>query len=74
MKTWIVLGTIFILVLTIGIFVSADLTNDKMETTNSGTCDSGSCPYASSGGCSEENNCGISTCGAVKGGSCGCGR
>ena len=34
------------------------------------TCGSSSCD----GGCTAESNCGVASCGAVSGGSCGCGR
>ena len=77
MKTWMILGVVVVLVLVAGIFVSANLSNDQennQEDITSGTCDSGSCPNAATGGCGVGDNCGLSTCGATRGSSCGCGR
>lgn len=77
MKTWIILGAVLVLVIGATIFVSADVfSNDQEETkTTSTTCTSGNCPYANSGGCTAESNCGLSGCSAGQGtGSCGCGR
>lgn len=46
--------------------------------TQAGACpyaDSGveGCPYAGQGGCIQGSNCGLNTCAAKYGGSCGCG-
>ncbi|MCA9487738.1 MAG: hypothetical protein KC516_02140 [Nanoarchaeota archaeon] len=73
MKTWIVLGTIFVLVLAAGIFVSANGFQSNQEQTDT-VCEPGSCPYAATGGCTANNNCGLAGCQAAAGGSCGCGR
>jgi len=64
----LVLGIVGLL-LVAGVFVAASLQEDSPEEEgiSVGTC-SGSCGNY----CNAESNCGISTCGAVSGGTCGC--
>jgi hypothetical protein len=73
MKTWIIALTITAIFILGGVFVAASIDNPK-ETTDSTqpSCSPGSgCPY---GGCTAGNNCGLDTCGATTGSSCGCGK
>lgn len=78
MKTFAILGIIAGVLLIGGVFLASanvfgtneDSTYDQKTT----SCSSGSCPYASTGGCSASNNCGLSGCAAATGGSCGCNR
>jgi len=69
----LIIGLILVgLVLTFG-FVSAHWLDGDAEV-SSEACplgDSG-CPYAKQG-CTTENNCGVSSCGATSGSSCGSG-
>jgi len=76
MKTWIILA-IIVGLLAFGAFVI--LTNSKTvqaDVVSQGTCPYGSagCPYKAEGGCSQGANCGLDTCAAKYGGSCGCGK
>jgi len=64
MNVWVI--AIAIVLLTIaGFVVSAIVTAQEPEKIECSSCD---------GSCSAEKNCDIATCGAVSGGSCGCGR
>jgi cytochrome oxidase Cu insertion factor (SCO1/SenC/PrrC family) len=82
MKTWII-ASIILGLLVIGGFavVSAisgsnnvdTFNNEETQVTSSKTCTG--CNGGNYGGCTGENNCGLTTCGAVTGtGSCGCGK
>ena len=75
MKTLLIAGIVAGLILVAGIFLAGNITaqNDVDKDSSNYECGS-SCPNYGSG-CTAENNCGLSTCGAVSGkGSCGCGR
>lgn len=75
MKTFAILGIIASVLLIGGIFLAGANIFDSSEesTTQTQTSTScSSCPYASEGGCTASNNCGLSSCGATTGGSCGC--
>ena len=66
MKIWIVIAVILAVLTVAGIFVSMNLvTADSPETETIGCSGCGN-------GCTAERNCGLQTCGAVNGGSCGC--
>lgn len=54
--------------------ISIQTTQAQDQVQNQGnSCDySAACPYG--GKCNAERNCGLSTCGVAKTGSCGCGR
>jgi len=68
MKLWII-ATIIALLVVAGIVVSVTnvTTADEQETE---TIECSSCGNS----CNAERNCGLQSCGAVSGGSCGCGR
>lgn len=73
MKAWMIALSIAAIFIIGGVFVAASI-DKPVETTKttSTTCSSGAgCPY---GGCTATNNCGLETCGAKTGGSCGCGK
>ena len=66
MNTWAIIGIITLLVIIVGIAaVNAISAPEDVETIDCSTCE---------GSCSLEKNCGLSTCGAVNSGNCGCGR
>jgi len=69
MKTWIIVAMVFGLMIVAGVVLSA--TNfvgaDEVETVQKPI------EYSSCGNsCTQESNCGLSSCGAVAGKSCGC--
>jgi len=67
MKYWIIAGLVLILIVG-GIFgVNAYRANASNTQTSVGC---GNC----NGGCTAENNCGSSSCGATNGGECTCGK
>lgn len=76
MKAWLIVTVITGLLVLGGLAVvqaldkQADQETDTSTNSEYATCGSPNC----NGGCTEQNNCGISTCGAVSGRSCGCGR
>jgi hypothetical protein len=72
MKTLVIVSILVGFLAIIGI-ATASIGNDEVSVDQSPeTCTQGQgCP--SQGGCSAGNNCGLSTCGATKGSSCGCG-
>lgn len=65
MLTAIILG-----ILIIGGIAVAALTTDQESTATAEKTSCSSCGNS----CTAENNCGLSTCGAVNGKTCGCGR
>jgi len=71
MKMWIIAGIMIGMLLITGIviattgLVSADI-GDEEQATETISCSS--CGNS----CTAESNCGLSSCGAVSGGSCGC--
>lgn len=70
MKMWIIASAILVL-LVVGIFGANALifnSNEKIQTSTITGC--GSC----NGGCTADNNCGLSSCGAANGGECTCGK
>jgi len=68
MKIWIVVAAILAALVIAGIFVSMNLvTADSQETE---TIDCSGCGNS----CTAERNCGLKTCGAISGESCGCGK
>jgi len=73
MKIWIIAGILIGMLLIAGIVISstglvaADVVDDE-ETTETISCSS--CGNS----CTAQQNCGRATCGAVSGGSCGCGK
>jgi hypothetical protein len=74
MKTWIIASIIFGVLIIGGMAVvnaiSDNSSNTIIEPVAEKTISCSSC----GNGCTAENNCGVSTCGAVSGtGSCGCG-
>ena len=69
MKTLLVFGIIAILVIA-GVSVVLANTSQEKSDLNTETVECSSCGNS----CSGQRNCGLSTCGAVSGGSCGCGR
>ncbi len=66
MNMWIIVGIIAGLLLFAGIAVVKAISLQNQEAEHF------ECPYANSGNsCTPENNCGVSTCAAAYGGSCG---
>jgi hypothetical protein len=67
MKIWIMASMILMLVVAGTLVVSAYKNNslNKQEVIGCGNCN---------GGCTSENNCGDSSCGATNGGECTCGK
>lgn len=77
MKTLIVLGIVLGLLVFAGIVLVINSKTVQADTSSTQeTCQYGdaSCPYKESGGCAQESNCGLNTCAAKYGGSCGCGK
>jgi len=68
MKTWII-ATLIIGLLVLGTFGVMAL--NKTETTTQATEQITSCSTCGNS-CTAENNCGLATCGATTGGTCGC--
>ena len=66
MNIWILAAIILGILIIGGIAVTALTTQDVKKTTETISCSS--CGNS----CSAEKNCGLSTCGAVSGESCGC--
>jgi cytochrome c-type biogenesis protein CcmH/NrfF len=63
----LVLGVFLVAAITVSMgLVNANSPGDALESTEEFSCSS--CGNS----CSAESNCGLSTCGAVNGGSCGC--
>ncbi len=74
MKTLAILAIVAGILLVGGVFVAASIGNPSTKNLSE---DSSKCSLESgcpSGGCTKTNNCGLSSCGATKGSSCGCGR
>ena len=76
MKAWImIVGVVAILALAGFAVVKATSTTGEVVQTNVETTESAvSCSSCPIGGCTAENNCGLSSCGATTGTGCGCGR
>jgi len=68
MNIWISIAIVVGMLAIGGIVVSALIANDKGN--NEETIDCSNCENS----CNSQRNCGLSSCGAVSGGSCGCGR
>ena len=67
MNLWMIGAVIVGMLAIAGVFVVSTGTvnaSEEKEITTCSTCGNS---------CTAENNCGLSTCGAVSGGSCGCG-
>ena len=67
MKMWILTAIILGILIIGGIAVTALTTQEEQKTTETLECSS--CGNS----CTATSNCGRETCGAVSGGSCGCG-
>jgi hypothetical protein len=67
MKTWIIVSIVIGILAIASVFVFNIGTVNADETIETLACTS--CNNA----CTQENNCGLASCGAVKGKSCGCG-
>jgi len=71
MKTLAIVAIVTGLLLVLGIFLAGGITAQEE---NNYECSGSSCPNYGNG-CTAQNNCGLTTCGAVSGtGSCGCGK
>ena len=71
MKVWVIVGIVAGLFLLAGILLAGNISANNDDTGVKGNIDCSTC----GGGCTQQSNCGLSTCGAVSGtGSCGCGR
>lgn len=69
--TAVVIGVLVIATLGVVSFVKAEQTAPATAQTNGPTCGAGGgCGNA----CTAGNNCGLSTCGATQGKTCGCGK
>ncbi|MFA5070803.1 MAG: hypothetical protein WC511_00340 [Candidatus Pacearchaeota archaeon] len=68
MNTWIIAGIMVGLLLVGGIAFASAISTDEAETTSTSSCTS--CGNQ----CSAESNCGLATCGATQGKTCGCGK
>jgi len=72
MKAWIIasvfIGILVIAALGVVSFVKADGQTAKQTQTTEPSCS------GCGNKCTAENNCGLATCGAVSGKSCGCGK
>lgn len=74
MKTWIILSLVVGLLLVAGIFaVNAFDAGIPAKVQAQGTAKALGCSSCG-GSCSAEKNCGLKTCGAMNGGTCGCGK
>ena len=69
MNSWIIFGVIGVLVIA-GIAVINAYSNTTTQKTATQTNTCSSCGNS----CTAGKNCGLATCGAVNGGSCGCGK
>jgi len=66
MNMWIIVGLVAGLLLVGGVaVVNAGDSSEQVGQIECSTCENS---------CSAESNCGLATCGAVSGGSCGCGN
>jgi|WetSurMetagenome_2_1015567.scaffolds.fasta_scaffold183502_2 hypothetical protein len=72
MKTWIITAVVLGILLVAGIFV-ANINLAKAADSNPAQ-KVPSCSGCSGNSCTAEKNCGLSTCGAVNGGKCTCGK
>jgi hypothetical protein len=68
MNRWIIATMIVGLLVFAGIVVVNAISNDDVSITTTKTCTG--CQKS----CTGENNCGLSQCGSVSGGSCSCGK
>ena len=73
MNIWMILA-ITVGVLLIGcLAIITNMQTAQADVEEEKSCDySSGCPYE--GKCNADRNCGLDVCGAVQGGSCGCGR
>ncbi len=69
MKVWIIAAVLIAMLLITGIVVSMNniVSADEQEVEKIECSGCGN-------GCTADRNCGLETCGAVSGGSCGCGK
>ena len=74
MKTMMIAAIVIGLLVVAGIaMVNANI-DDPTETQNNAISDASPSCSGCGNGCSAEKNCGLATCGAVNGGSCGCNK
>ena len=71
MKTLIILGVAIFSLAIIGM-VFAGVSSITAESTDTQETNSNYCSDSCGNSCTSESNCGLSTCGAVSGSSCGC--
>ncbi len=69
MKTWIIVAVVAMLVIAGLVAVNA-LTNDSSSGSEAEQIKCSSCGSS----CTAEKNCGLASCSAVNGASCGCGK
>jgi hypothetical protein len=67
MNQYVIMAAITLIALVI-VTAGVAIATDKTIATDIATCTS--CGK----GCTKDSNCGLSTCGAVNGGTCGCGK
>lgn len=70
MNLWMISAIILGILILGGIAVTALTTQDNGTDTSKTTTSCSSCGNS----CNAEKNCGLATCGAVNGGSCGCNK
>jgi hypothetical protein len=68
MNNWVIVGII------VGLLLIGGITLVSAISTSADKTDAGIKCSSCGGTCTQEKNCGLTTCGAVNGGKCNCGR
>ncbi|MFA5174388.1 MAG: hypothetical protein WC438_04365 [Candidatus Pacearchaeota archaeon] len=72
MDTKVIIAAVIVGLLIVGAVTASVVTNNQTVDDNAKTTTTGCSSCGNS--CSAEKNCGLATCGAVNGGTCGCNK